>query len=73
LCASVRAARCRRSSWKHGHYSAEAKAVRRNARLHLKALRRLIAVAEKVIEMPLPPTKDWRGRTRRRAAEWKEQ
>jgi len=41
----------RRSSWKHGHYSADAKAVRRKARLHVKALRRLIAIAERA---PLP-------------------
>jgi hypothetical protein len=61
--------RCRRSSWKHGHYSTEAKAVRRKARLHLKALWRLIAVAEQVIEIAPPTTKDWRNRTRRRAAE----
>ena len=40
---------------KHGHYSAEAKAVRCKARLHVKALRRLIAFAEQVIEMA-PPT-----------------
>ena len=35
--------RCSRSSRKRGHYCAEAKAVRREARLHLKALWRLIA------------------------------
>ena len=61
--------RCRRSSWKHGHYRAEAKAVRRKARLHLKALRCLIAVAEQVIEIAPPTAKDWRSRTWRRAAE----
>jgi len=61
--------RCSRSSWKHGHYCAEAKAVRREARLHLKALRRLIAVPELVIEIAPPTAKDWRSRTRRRAAE----
>jgi hypothetical protein len=54
------------------YYSAEAKAIRRKARLHLKALRRLIAVAEQAIEMAPPPTKDWRGRARKRAPEWKE-
>ena len=62
-------ARWSRSSWKHGHYSAEAKAVKREARLHLKALRRLIAVAEQVIEIAPPTAKDWRSRIRRRAAE----
>jgi hypothetical protein len=61
--------RCRRSSWKHGYYSAEAKAVRRRARLHVKALRHLIAVAEQVIEMAPPTAKDRCSRTRRRAAE----
>ena len=61
--------RCRRSSWKHGHYRAEAKAVRRKARQHVQALRRLIAVAEEVIEIAPPTAKDWRSRTRRRAAE----
>jgi hypothetical protein len=50
--------RCRRSSWRHGHYSAESQAVRRKARLHVKALRRLIAIAEQVIEMAPPPAKD---------------
>jgi hypothetical protein len=45
--------RCRRSSWKHGYYSADTKAVRRKARLHVKALRRLIAIAERAIEMAL--------------------
>jgi hypothetical protein len=54
---------------KHGYYSAESKAVRREARLHLKTLRRLIAIAEQAIEMAPPKAKDWRGRTRRRAAE----
>ena len=43
--------RCRRSSWKHGYYSADAKAVRRKARLHVKTLRRLIAITERA---PLP-------------------
>ena len=61
--------RCRRSSWKHGHYSAEAKAVRRKARLQLKALWRLIAVAEQVIEIAPPTAKDWRSRIRRRVTE----
>jgi len=61
--------RCSRSSWKHGHYSAAAKAVRRKARLQVKALRRLIAVAEQGIEIAPPTAKDWRSRTRRRAAE----
>ena len=58
-----------RSSWKHGHYCAEAKAVRREARLHLKALQRLIAVAEQVIEIAPPTAKDWRSRIRRRVTE----
>ena len=61
--------RCSRSSWKHGHYSAVAKAVRRKARLQVQALRRLIAVAEQGIEIAPPTAKDWRSRTRRRAAE----
>jgi hypothetical protein len=50
--------RCRRSSWKHGYYSAEAKAVRRRARMYLKTLRRLIAIAEQVIEIAPPPAED---------------
>jgi hypothetical protein len=50
--------RRRRSSWKHGHYSAESKAVRLKGRLHVKALRRLIAIAEQVIEMAPPTAKD---------------
>ena len=61
--------RCSRSSRKRGHYCAEAKAVRREARLHLKALQRLIAIAEQVIEIAPPTAKDWRSRTWRRAAE----
>jgi hypothetical protein len=36
----------------------DAKAVRRNARLHLKALRRLIAIAGQAIEMAPPTAKD---------------
>jgi hypothetical protein len=36
---------------------AEAKAVRRKARLHLQTLRRLIAIAEQAVEMA-PPAKD---------------
>ena len=43
---------------KHGHYSAEAKAIRRKARLHLKALRRLIGIAEQLIEMAPPAAED---------------
>jgi hypothetical protein len=35
--------RSRRSRWKHGHYSAEAKQVRREARHQLQLLRLLIA------------------------------
>ena len=35
--------RSRRSNWKHGHYSAEAKRVRREARRQFRLLRRLIA------------------------------
>jgi hypothetical protein len=35
--------RSRRSNWKHGHYSAEAKQVRREARQQLQLLRQLIA------------------------------
>jgi DNA polymerase III psi subunit len=34
------------------------------ARLQLKALRRLIAVAEQAIEMASPLVKDWRSRTK---------
>src|SRR3954447_14288243 len=36
-------ARSRRSNWKHGHYSAEAKRVRREARQQYRLLRQLIA------------------------------
>jgi hypothetical protein len=35
--------RSRRSNWKHGHYSAEAKRVRRDARQQYRLLRQLIA------------------------------
>src|SRR3954453_3977922 len=35
--------RSRRSRWKHGHYSAEAKRVRRDARQQYRLLRQLIA------------------------------
>ena len=35
--------RSRRSNWKHGYYSAEAKQVRREARQQYRLLRRLIA------------------------------
>ena len=35
--------RSRRSNWKHGHYSAEAKQVRREARQQYRLLRQLIA------------------------------
>src|SRR3954452_6417412 len=35
--------RSRRSNWKHGHYSAEAKRVRREARQQYRVLRQLIA------------------------------
>jgi hypothetical protein len=36
-------ARSRRAGWKHGFYSAAAKATRREARARLRALRELIA------------------------------
>ena len=36
-------ARSRRSNWKHGYYSAEAKQVRREARRQFRLLRQLIA------------------------------
>ena len=36
--------RSRKSGWKHGHYSAEAKQVRREARQQYRLLRELIAV-----------------------------
>jgi hypothetical protein len=36
-------ARSRRSNWKHGHYSAEAKRVRREARQQYRLLLQLIA------------------------------
>jgi hypothetical protein len=63
--------RCRRSSWKHGHYSAESKTVRRKARLHLKALRRLVAIAEQVIEIaPPPPPRMWRRCDRKKPLCW---
>jgi len=39
--------RSRRSNWKHGHYSAEAKRVRREARQQFRVLRQLIAVGNK--------------------------
>jgi len=35
--------RSRRANWKHGHYSAEAKQVRREARQQFRVLRQLIA------------------------------
>src|SRR5215203_5725633 len=35
--------RSRRSNWKHGHYSAEAKQVRREARQQFRLLRQLMA------------------------------
>ena len=53
--AALSGARSRRSSWKHGYYSADAKAIRRKARLHVKALRRLIAVAEQVSAIFVQP------------------
>jgi hypothetical protein len=37
-------ARSRRSNWKHGYYSAEAKATRRESRALIQALRHLIAM-----------------------------
>src|SRR5215216_6715159 len=39
--------RSRRSNWKHGHYSAEAKRVRREARQQFRVLRQLIAAGNK--------------------------
>jgi hypothetical protein len=41
--ARLRGERSRRSNWKHGHYSAEAKRVRREARQQYRLLRQLIA------------------------------
>ena len=41
--------RCRRSHWRHGYYSREAKAVRLEARTRLKTVRRLIAMAEETM------------------------
>ena len=38
--------RSRRSNWKHGHYSAEAKQVRREARQQYRLLRQLIAAGD---------------------------
>src|SRR3954451_11684027 len=38
--------RSRKSGWKHGHYSAEAKQVRREARQQLQLLRQLIAAGD---------------------------
>jgi hypothetical protein len=35
--------RSRRANWKHGHYSAKAKRVRREARQQFRVLRQLIA------------------------------
>src|SRR5688572_1547763 len=37
--------RARRSNWKHGHYSAEAKAARRDGREAARSLRRLLALS----------------------------
>ena len=42
--------RCRRSHWRHGYYGREAKAVRREVRTRLKALRGLIAIAAQTTE-----------------------
>ena len=39
-------ARSRRSNWKHGYYSAEAKQVRREARRQFRLLRQLIAAGD---------------------------
>jgi hypothetical protein len=39
-------ARSRRSNWKHGYYSAEAKRVRREARQQYRLLRQLIAAGD---------------------------
>ena len=36
--------RSRRSNWKHGYYSAEAKATRRESRVLLQVIRQLMAV-----------------------------
>ena len=44
--------RSRRSSWKHGHYSAEAKQVRREARQQYRLLRQLIAAGNRTISRP---------------------
>jgi len=41
--------RCRRSHWRHGYYSREAKAVRLEARTRLKTVRRLVAMAEETM------------------------
>ena len=38
--------RSRRSNWKHGHYSAQAKQVRRDARQQDRLLRQLIAAGD---------------------------
>jgi len=38
-------ARSRRANWKHGHYSAEARAERAEARIRLRELRDWLAVA----------------------------
>jgi hypothetical protein len=39
--------RSRKSGWKHGHYSAEAKQVRREARQQYRLLRQLIAAGQR--------------------------
>ena len=38
-------ARSRRANWKHGHYSADAKAARREARETVRLLRKLLVRA----------------------------
>ena len=38
--------RSRKSGWKHGHYSAEAKQLRREARRQYRLLRQLIAAGD---------------------------
>ena len=53
--------RSRRSNWKHGYYSAEAKQVRREARRQFRLLRQLMAAGNEDDVLDLDPDLDgWR-------------
>jgi len=47
--------RRRLSHFKHGYYGMKPRLTRRQARLHVKALRELIAMAERITETRSPP------------------